>query len=119
MKKAAQKDLFRLLPSVDELMHGPRVSALTADHGHAAALDAVRAVLEHLRREIGSGELDDRGVDLALSNLEVAVEGQLRQDLGYSLRPVVNATGVILHTNLGRAPLSEVALEHVRQAGAA
>ena len=119
MKKAAQKDLFRLLPSVDELMHSPRVSALTADHGHAAALDAVRAVLERLRREIGSGELGDRGVDLALSNLEVAVEGQLRQDLGYSLRPVVNATGVILHTNLGRAPLAEVALEHVRQAGAA
>ena len=100
-------------------MHGPRVSALTADHGHAAALEAVRAVLERLRREIGWGELDDRGVDLALSHLEVAVEGQLRQDLGYSLRPVVNATGVILHTNLGRAPLAEVALEHVRQAGAA
>ncbi len=119
VKKAAQKDLFRLLPSVDELMHAPAVSSLRADHGHAAALDAVRAVLEGLRREIGSGELDDRGVDLALSNLEVAVEGQLRQDLGYSLRPVVNATGVILHTNLGRAPLAEVALEHVRQAGAA
>jgi L-seryl-tRNA(Ser) seleniumtransferase len=118
VKKAAAKDLFRLLPSVDELMHGPRVSSLTADHGHAATLHAVRAVLERLRREIGSGELDDRGVGLALSNLEVAVEGQLRQDLGYSLRPVVNATGVILHTNLGRAPLAEVALEHVRQAGA-
>jgi len=118
VKKAAQKDLFRLLPSVDELMHGPRVSSLTLDHGHAAALDAVRAVLERLRCEIGLGELDDRGVDLALSNLEVAVERQLRQDLGYSLRPVVNATGVILHTNLGRAPLAEVALEHVRQAGA-
>src|SRR5216683_3545771 len=119
VKKAAQKNLFRLLPSVDELMHAPAVSSLRADHGHAAALDAVRAVLERLRREIGSGELDDRGVDLALSNLEFAVEGQLRQDLGYSLRPVVNATGVILHTNLGRAPLAEVALEHVRQAGAA
>ena len=100
-------------------MHRPRVSSLTADHGHAAALDAVRAVLERLRREIGSGELDDRGVDLALSNLDVAVERQLRQDLGYSLRPVVNATGVILHTNLGRAPLAEVALEHARQAGGA
>src|SRR5438477_10659262 len=99
-------------------MHSPRVSALTADHGHAAALDAVRAVLERLRREIGSGELDERGVDLALSNLEVAVYGQLRQELGYSLRPEVNATGVILQTNLGRRPLAEVALEHVRQAGA-
>ena len=100
-------------------MQGPALSSLTADHGHAAALEAVRAVLERLRRAIGSGELDDRGVELALSNLDVAVERQLRQDLGYSLRPVVNATGVILHTNLGRAPLAEVALEHVRQVGAA
>jgi L-seryl-tRNA(Ser) seleniumtransferase len=119
VKKAAQQELFRLLPSVDALMQGPALSSLTADHGHAAALEAVRAVLERLRRAIGSGELDDRGVELALSNLDVAVERQLRQDLGYSLRPVVNATGVILHTNLGRAPLAEVALEHVRQAGAA
>jgi len=115
VKKAAQQELFRLLPSVDALMQGPALSSLTADHGHAAALEAVRAVLERLRRAIGSGELDDRGVELALSNLDVAVERQLRQDLGYSLRPVVNATGVILHTNLGRAPLAEVALEHVRQ----
>src|ERR1700694_4837955 len=77
VKKAAQKELFRLLPSVDELMHGPRVSSLTADHGHAAALDAVRAGLERLRRELGYGELDDRGVDLALSNLDVWGGSQL------------------------------------------
>ena len=45
-----------------------------------------------------------------------AVERQVRQSLSYSLRPVINATGVILHTNLGRAPLAASALEHVREA---
>jgi len=46
------------------------------------------------------------------------VEKQLRQALSYSLRPVINATGVILHTNLGRAPLGEAAIEHIRETAA-
>ena len=57
-------------------------------------------------------------LDLALSGLPEAVEQQLRQSLSYSLRPVINATGVILHTNLGRAPLSEPAIEHIRETAA-
>ena len=55
-------------------------------------------------------------VDLALSGISGAVERQVRQSLTYSLRPVINATGVILHTNLGRAPLAASALEHIRDA---
>jgi L-seryl-tRNA(Ser) seleniumtransferase len=43
---------------------------------------------------------------------------QLRRALGYSLRPVINATGVILHTNLGRAPLGDAAIEHIRETAA-
>jgi L-seryl-tRNA(Ser) seleniumtransferase len=57
-------------------------------------------------------------VALALSGLASAVERQLRQSLGYSLRPVINATGVILHTNLGRAPLAAAAVEHIRATAA-
>src|SRR6267378_7037072 len=48
-----------------------------------------------------------------------AVERQLRQALSYSLLPLVNATGVILHTNLGRAPLAAAALDHVRPTASA
>ena len=51
--------------------------------------------------------------------MAAAVERQLRENLGYSLRSVINATGVILHTNLGRAPLSESALEHIRETAGA
>ena len=78
--------------------------------------DAARAVLSRLRAEIAAARLDASAVDLALSGISGAVERQVRQSLTYSLRPVINATGVILHTNLGRAPLAASALEHIRDA---
>jgi len=113
MKSAAKSDLFRELPSVDEMLRRPNVAALAADDGMAAVTDAARAVLAHLRQEISSGLLDQTALQIALRGVGAAIEGQLRQALGYSLRAVINATGVILHTNLGRAPLAEAALAHV------
>jgi L-seryl-tRNA(Ser) seleniumtransferase len=118
VKTAAASELFRTLPSVDEVMRIPAVSALTASDGHASVVDAARIVLASLRREITTGLLDGDALELALSGLAGAVEKQLRQALSYSLRSVINATGVILHTNLGRAPLSEAVIEHIRGTGA-
>ena len=116
MPTTRPSELFRSLPSVDELLRSPQLAALVAGEGQVATADAARAVLARLRHEIADGGLDSAGLELALSGLPVAVERQLRESLGYSLRPVINATGVILHTNLGRAPLSRAALDHVRSA---
>jgi len=118
VKNAALSELFRKLPSVDDVMSASAVSSLAASYGRDAAVDAVRAVLARLRQEITSGLLDEDALELALSGLAGAVENQLRQALGYSLRPVINATGVILHTNLGRAPLGDAAIEHIRETAA-
>jgi L-seryl-tRNA(Ser) seleniumtransferase len=118
VKTAAASKLFRQLPSVDDVMRIPAVSALTASDGQASVVDAARFVLASLRREITAGLLDGDALELALSGLAGAVEKQLRHALSYSLRSVINATGVILHTNLGRAPLSEAAIEHIRGTGA-
>ena len=114
MPTASQSTLLRRLPSVDELLRLPEVSALAAREGRTPVTDAARAVLAQLRAQIGSGRLGSDGVDSALAELAGAIAGQLQQDLSLSLRPVINATGVILHTNLGRAPLSAAALEHVK-----
>jgi L-seryl-tRNA(Ser) seleniumtransferase len=111
-------ELFRKLPSVDDVMRGPAVEVLTASYGHDSVADAARAVLARLRQAITSGLLDDGALHLALTGLAGAVENQLRQALGYSLRSIINATGVILHTNLGRAPLGDAAIEHIRETAA-
>jgi len=110
----SKSELYRKLPSVDELLHHPDLAATVASEGQAAVTDAARAVLSRLRAEIAAARLDAAAVDLALSGISGAVERQVRQSLSYSLRPVINATGVTLHTNLGRAPLSAFALAHIR-----
>jgi L-seryl-tRNA(Ser) seleniumtransferase len=115
VKLQANPDLYRKLPSVDELQRTRELTALASREGQAAVTDAARTVLASLREEIAAGRLDANGVDLALSGLEDAVARQLRQALKHSLRTVINATGVVLHTNLGRAPLPPSALEHIRE----
>jgi L-seryl-tRNA(Ser) seleniumtransferase len=99
---------------VDDVMRDPVISSLAESYGHDSVVDAARAALGRIRQEITSGSLDGSALELALSGLPGAVEKHLRLALSYSLRPVINATGVILHTNLGRAPLSERAMEHIR-----
>jgi L-seryl-tRNA(Ser) seleniumtransferase len=113
MNNAAKSALFRELPSVDELLRAPGVAASAGAYGSAALTDAARGVLGRLRDEIASGLLDSSGLKLALDAIDGAIEQELRAALGHSLREVINATGVILHTNLGRAPLAEAALEHI------
>jgi len=119
MPVKAKSALFQKLPSTDELLQHPQLRTLAARDGHAALADAIRAVLARLRHEIANDRLDEQSLDLALAGLPDAVERQLRQSLSYSLRPVINATGVILHTNLGRAPLAPAVLDHIGQTAAA
>ncbi|MEP7335292.1 MAG: L-seryl-tRNA(Sec) selenium transferase, partial [Actinomycetota bacterium] len=90
---------LRDLPSVDELAR---------DAGDPLAVEAARAVLARAREEIRAGA--DPG------DLRVRLADELAAARTPSLRRVLNATGVIVHTNLGRAPLAEAALDHVREA---
>ena len=115
MKSVVKSELFRELPSVDELLRMPEVAQLAETHGSAAAADAARAVVARLRSEINSELLDAEGLRLAMDGVAGAVKTQLLRALSHSLRLVINATGVILHTNLGRAPLSETALAHIQE----
>ncbi len=114
MKTAAKSDLYRKLPSVNDLLREAEIVALATHEGHAAVADAARTVLTRMRTEISDGHLDSAAVDVAIAGLAGALEHQLRKALSYSLRSVINATGVILHTNLGRAPLLSSALDHIR-----
>ncbi len=118
-KAQRNSDLFRKLPSVDELLRLQPVMALVERNGHVAVADAARAALERLRAEIAAGRTDESAVKQAVAMLPDAITQQLQHALECSLRPVINATGVILHTNLGRAPLMPSAFPHMQEVGTA
>ena len=118
VKADIKADLFRKLPSVDELLRVQSLSGLISREGQPAVTHAARAVLSALREEISSGRIDASGLDLALTGIAAAIKRQVDKSLSYSLRPVINATGVILHTNLGRAPLATSVLEHIAETAA-
>ncbi len=104
---------LRRLPSVDKLLARPEAAALIDAHGRPLTTDAIRAAIDHARSAIrnGGSAPDEPGlVDQAASLLQEWT--RLRP------RPVINATGVIIHTNLGRAPLSTAALEAMQAVAA-
>src|SRR5258708_8040431 len=100
------------------MVHDPSVGSLTDSYGGDCVVDGAGSVRADLGQEIASGLLDEKGLQLALSGLGPAIENELGRAMSFSLRPVINATGVILHTNLGRAPLGNAAIEHIRETAA-
>jgi L-seryl-tRNA(Ser) seleniumtransferase len=100
--------VLRDLPSVDALLREPRVAALAERHGRELALVASRAALDRTREELEAGH--------APGDLVARVEAEAEARLRPRLRRVLNATGVVVHTNLGRAPLPPLALERVQEA---
>jgi L-seryl-tRNA(Ser) seleniumtransferase len=104
---------YRKLPAVDALLHLPEVLLLAGEYGESQITAAVRDVLAAARRAVAGGEpAPAPGAWPALIQAQLAAA-----DLP-SLRPVINATGVIVHTNLGRAPLSAAALAAVQAVAA-
>ena len=102
---------YRDLPSVDRVLADGRARALSAEYSGDAVVAFVREELEALRQSIANG-----GAAPTVDAIVEAVDRRARASLSPSLRPVINATGVIIHTNLGRAPLSDEALAAMTEA---
>lgn len=98
----------RDIPSVDQILKHPRTEQLLGAYGHAWTVSAIREVLDELRQSLPN--LAEIPSD---AELVISLESILQKQSQPSLRPVINATGVLLHTNLGRAPLSQAALAAV------
>src|SRR5437868_12237004 len=104
--------LLRKIPSVDELLGLPELAELATSVSRDLVVAVARNVLERIR---GNILLEPAGNALAPTVIAAQIASEVAGWLGPSLRGVINATGVILHTNLGRAPLAEAAIEHIRQ----
>jgi L-seryl-tRNA(Ser) seleniumtransferase len=99
---------FTVIPSIEQLRQRPAVRALEARFGAAATVGALRAAAAEARRALASGAAAE-----VLHGIEQAAATQLAIEFRASLAPVINATGVVIHTNLGRAPLAAAAIERV------
>jgi L-seryl-tRNA(Ser) seleniumtransferase len=105
---------YRRLPKVSEVLDLPALAAARARHPHAAVADAVRGEIDTLRAHITAGRpLDGQADPDALAARIVA---RLELVAAPQLRSVINATGIVLHTNLGRSPMSEPAAAAAYQA---
>jgi len=106
---------LRAIPAVEELLHRPGLASLGERVGRKFLTARVREVLAQVRGEIREGIWDGAHADLSAAAIEDRVGQAVQTATAYSLRSVINATGVILHTNLGRAPLSAEMLEHAAE----
>ena len=112
---ADQAELLRQIPSVDELLAQPRLASLAKRVDRDLLLEMTRAVLTDLRARITADTEVAIGVALDPESLQESIASMVERVLARSLEPVINATGVILHTNLGRAPLIATAVEEFRR----
>lgn len=102
---------LRLIPSIDALVSRPPLARAAATHGRDGVTDAARQAADELRVEIRrAGARAPASEDEAIAWIERRTVEILAERLAPSLRPVINATGVIVHTNLGRAPLAPEAI---------
>src|SRR2546423_1835359 len=112
---AERVELLRQIPSVDELLLQPRLAALSKRADRNLVVEVTRAALADLRARV-AGESNWTAISVDSASVEELISDQVEKILSRSLLPVINATGVILHTNLGRAPLPESAVEEFRWA---
>ncbi|WP_306397594.1 L-seryl-tRNA(Sec) selenium transferase [Telluria beijingensis] len=105
--KATVKDL----PSIDKLLRLPSVQALVSSHGHTVVATQARAQVDGLRAQALAGALSSSA--LLPEALAQALAGRVAERLAPRLRRVINLTGTVIHTNLGRAVLPQAAIDHL------
>jgi L-seryl-tRNA(Ser) seleniumtransferase len=107
-----QQSILRQIPAVDLLLLRPAIAAWTAYASHEFVVSEIQRLLQEIRDAIRLGR-SDADVDVSPEYIEASLIQKLQNRLRPNLRTVINATGVVLHTNLGRAPLSDAAQKSV------
>ena len=110
---AERQELFRKIPGVDRLLLDPRLEDVSSRHPRTLLLKAIHLTLDGVRETIVKGK-DIREEDLEVDRVAEMVLKELERISRPSLRPVINATGVVVHTNLGRSLMAESVLRRFR-----
>ena len=110
-EQAAGKAHPRDLPATDRLLREAAVQQLLADHGHTLVAAEARRLLDDCRQQVLAGQLDL--AQAALPALAAQLQTRVQQVLRPRMQAVLNLTGTVIHTNLGRSLLAEPALQHM------
>jgi L-seryl-tRNA(Ser) seleniumtransferase len=113
-EKAFLKEYLKRIPKVDEVLKWPAVKSAVEMFPRELVVDGIRFALEEVRNRILSSAAPESEADV-FSDLEATVKRWIKKVADFHLKPVVNGTGVVLHTNLGRAPLAEEAIERIKE----
>ena len=115
MSPSLQQAVLRKIPKVDDLLTRPEIVDLLTVHPRTVVVEAIRKGLSQFRqdlvRRLASSSVDDSA--FSFETLLPLFLQQIRNQTQLRLRPVINATGVVIHTNLGRSPLHPSALQHI------
>ena len=104
-----RNDYFRMIPKMDVILKTPPIQQLCNFLGRGAVMDSVRLELENLRSLISSGT--EKEIRAALKNFMAELPDQITRSTALPIKRVINATGILLHTNLGRAPLGRFQID--------
>ena len=114
MPDKTKQELFRKIPAVDRLLDSPALIEVSSKYPRSLILKAIHQVLEEIRKSIAVGEGFKDPAQLGVEHVSEKVVARTEQLSRSTLRPVINATGVVIHTNLGRSVLAERVLRSFR-----
>nr|WP_198927471.1 L-seryl-tRNA(Sec) selenium transferase [Tissierella creatinophila] len=106
--------LFKSIPKVDELLEMEIIKELLEKTPRNTVLETIREELDDIRESIKKGELDEQSFEKVINLLSEKIYKNSMEKNSYNLKRVINATGVVLHTNLGRSLLNEEVLENIK-----
>lgn len=109
-----EKKLFRRIPKVDVLLETKQCKAMIDQHGYQIVIESIREELEQIRAQILNGTSEEE-LFLQIDHILYSIENRVKEKEQFHIRKVFNGTGTILHTNLGRAPLSVTHMEKIAE----
>jgi L-seryl-tRNA(Ser) seleniumtransferase len=112
-----KQEMFRRLPAVEKLLQHPDIAALAERWNRRVIAEAVSAELESLRAGIAQGRISEDGLGGLIDDLPRSIAGRIESLTAPAFRRVINATGIVVHTNLGRSPLQAAVLERIAELG--
>ncbi|WP_077368035.1 L-seryl-tRNA(Sec) selenium transferase [Anaerosalibacter sp. Marseille-P3206] len=108
-----KKNLFTLIPKVDDLLQSPLIEKLSNEVPRVVVVDSIREEVELLRKRIREKKFSEAELKERIDLLPQFIEDRILRKNRYKLRRVVNGTGVVIHTNLGRSLINEEIMKNI------